>query len=199
MTGVPAVTADELFVPMPDGVDDPASPSSGNTYDRTVCRALAVRGHGSWGSRLLCVAAVTPRQGHDVLVEALAEIAALEWTCTCVGTLDHDRDHVDRVRGAIDRGVVRIQRRLLGLREAADARARCTELADAVADHVRGVPASSSMIWAVVAVASDSFTRLGARVQVRPSPWQLGPDEAALTAVWLDGWVRPPSNGSTCG
>jgi len=40
-----------------------------------------------------------------------------------------------------------------------------------------------------VAVASDSFTRLGARVQVRPSPWRLGPDEAALAAAWLEGWV----------
>jgi SAM-dependent methyltransferase len=40
-----------------------------------------------------------------------------------------------------------------------------------------------------VAVASDSFTRLGARVQVCPSPWRLGPDQAALTAEWLRGWV----------
>ncbi|WP_240687221.1 glycosyltransferase family 4 protein [Amycolatopsis suaedae] len=36
-------------------------------------------------SGLLCVASVTPRKGHDVLVAALAEVAGLPWTCTCAG------------------------------------------------------------------------------------------------------------------
>jgi glycosyltransferase involved in cell wall biosynthesis len=40
------------------------------------------------GGRLLCVAAVTPRKGQDVLVDALARCADLTWTCTCVGALD---------------------------------------------------------------------------------------------------------------
>jgi glycosyltransferase involved in cell wall biosynthesis len=40
------------------------------------------------GGRLLCVAAVTPRKGQDVLVDALAQCADLAWTCTCVGSLD---------------------------------------------------------------------------------------------------------------
>ncbi len=40
------------------------------------------------GGELLCVGAVTPTKGHDVLVDALAEIADLEWRCTCVGSLD---------------------------------------------------------------------------------------------------------------
>ena len=39
------------------------------------------------GGRLLCVAAVTPRKGQDVLVEALARCADLDWTCDCVGAL----------------------------------------------------------------------------------------------------------------
>ena len=26
-------------------------------------------------------------------------------------------------------------------------------------------------------------------VSVRPSPWQLGPEQSALTAEWLRGWV----------
>lgn len=40
------------------------------------------------GGRLLCVAAVTPRKGQDVLVRALEQLADLAWSCTCVGALD---------------------------------------------------------------------------------------------------------------
>jgi hypothetical protein len=37
--------------------------------------------------------------------------------------------------------------------------------------------------------AADAFHRRGASVLLRPSPWRLGPDQAALTAQWLSGWV----------
>jgi glycosyltransferase involved in cell wall biosynthesis len=40
------------------------------------------------GDRLLCVAAVTPRKGHDVLIGALAQLGDLAWSCVCVGALD---------------------------------------------------------------------------------------------------------------
>lgn len=47
---------------------------------------------------LLCVASVTPRKGHDVLVAALARVRGLDWTCICVGSLDRDRGFADSVR-----------------------------------------------------------------------------------------------------
>lgn len=50
------------------------------------------------GSELLCVAAVTPYKGHDLLVEALATIAELSWRCVCVGSLDRDPGYADRLR-----------------------------------------------------------------------------------------------------
>ncbi len=53
---------------------DPAAPAEGTT---------------SRGS-LLCVGAVTPLKGHDVLVDALAGIRDLAWTCTCVGSTTVD-------------------------------------------------------------------------------------------------------------
>lgn len=53
------------------------------------------------GSRLLCVASVTPRKGHDVLVAALARLAGLRWNCVCAGPLDRDPDHADRVRSLV--------------------------------------------------------------------------------------------------
>jgi len=37
------------------------------------------------GGELLCVAAVRPDKGHDVLVAALATLADLPWRCRCVG------------------------------------------------------------------------------------------------------------------
>jgi glycosyltransferase involved in cell wall biosynthesis len=40
------------------------------------------------GGRLLCVAAVAPHKGQDLLVEALAGLASLRWECILVGPLD---------------------------------------------------------------------------------------------------------------
>jgi SAM-dependent methyltransferase len=39
------------------------------------------------------------------------------------------------------------------------------------------------------AAAKDAFAALGAHVEARPSPWQLGPGDADLAAAWLSGWV----------
>ena len=50
------------------------------------------------GDALLCVAAVTPDKGHDVLIEALATATDLSWRCACVGSLDRDRAFAGGVR-----------------------------------------------------------------------------------------------------
>jgi len=60
------------------------------------------------GGELLCVAAVTPHKGHDVLLAALAMIRHLPWQCTWVGSLDRDRGFVERLRS---------QSRALGIRD----------------------------------------------------------------------------------
>ncbi|MFD0137061.1 glycosyltransferase family 4 protein [Streptomyces sp. NPDC127159] len=53
-------------------------------------------------SRLLCVAAVTPRKGQHRLIEALATVTDLPWTCSLVGGLGHDPQYVARLRALID-------------------------------------------------------------------------------------------------
>ncbi|MBK9739129.1 MAG: glycosyltransferase family 4 protein [Actinobacteria bacterium] len=58
------------------------------------------------GGALLCVAAVAPHKGHDVLVAALARITDLDWRCLLVGALDRDAAFVQRLtRQAADAGV----------------------------------------------------------------------------------------------
>jgi glycosyltransferase involved in cell wall biosynthesis len=52
----------------------------------------------SSGAELLCVAAVAPHKGHDVLLAALAKVADLPWRCTCVGSLHRDPAFVDGLR-----------------------------------------------------------------------------------------------------
>jgi glycosyltransferase involved in cell wall biosynthesis len=42
------------------------------------------------GGALLCVAAVIPGKGHDVLLDALATLAELCWDCLCIGSIDRD-------------------------------------------------------------------------------------------------------------
>jgi glycosyltransferase involved in cell wall biosynthesis len=50
------------------------------------------------GGQLLCVAAVIPGKGHDVLADALAAMRELRWHCVCVGSLERDAGFAERVR-----------------------------------------------------------------------------------------------------
>jgi glycosyltransferase involved in cell wall biosynthesis len=50
---------------------------------------------------LLCVATLTPRKGHALLLSALASIPLRNWRLTCAGSLDRDPATVAQVRGQI--------------------------------------------------------------------------------------------------
>ncbi|WP_374446906.1 glycosyltransferase family 4 protein, partial [Stella sp.] len=69
--GVPA----GRVVAVPPGVDRPPP---------------APRGRAPGPVRLLSVAALVPRKGHDLLVAALATMADLDWTLAAVGASDRD-------------------------------------------------------------------------------------------------------------
>ncbi|MFF9456467.1 glycosyltransferase family 4 protein [Streptomyces flaveolus] len=71
-------------------------------------------------SRLLCVAAVTPRKGQHRLVEALAAVADLPWSCVCVGGLGQDPAYVARLRELIARYGLQDRLELAGPRSRAD-------------------------------------------------------------------------------
>ena len=58
------------------------------------------------GGELLCVAAVTPDKGHDVLLAALASVADRPWRCECVGDLTQDPGFAARLaRSAREGGI----------------------------------------------------------------------------------------------
>lgn len=59
---------------------------------------------------LLCVASLTPRKGHRVLIDALASLRDLRWRLTCIGPTDLDPATTRRVRMAIAQR--RLQRRI---------------------------------------------------------------------------------------
>ncbi|MBL1083809.1 class I SAM-dependent methyltransferase [Streptomyces actinomycinicus] len=60
------------------------------------------------------------------------------------------------------------------------------EIADAFNAHQRrtGLLGPDAITF-----ACEAFSERGATVRVQPSPWRLGPGEAALTEQWLRGWV----------
>jgi len=60
-----------------------------------------VREHATFsrtGGNLLCVGAVAPHKGHEVLLGALAAVRDLRWQCVLIGALDLDPTFVARLR-----------------------------------------------------------------------------------------------------
>ena len=86
---------DRIAVAAP-GVDRaPLAPGTdGAVTDPTLARRIF---------HLLCVGSITPTKGQDLLVEALALVADLPWTCDLVGPVRRDPVHVAAVRAAIGR------------------------------------------------------------------------------------------------
>lgn len=54
------------------------------------------------GGRLLCVGPISRAKGHDVLLDALADVRDLAWECTCVGPLDRDPDLARTLRDRVE-------------------------------------------------------------------------------------------------
>jgi glycosyltransferase involved in cell wall biosynthesis len=77
-------------------------------------RAPLARGSNGPGLSLLCVAALTPRKGHLVLLEALATVQDLPWRLVCVGSAKRDPDCAAAIEAAIDRRGLRSRVELAG-------------------------------------------------------------------------------------
>jgi glycosyltransferase involved in cell wall biosynthesis len=63
---------------------------------------------------LLCVGTLTPRKGHALLFEALAELRDRHWHLTCAGSITHDVATVAALEKQLDRLALRSRVSLLG-------------------------------------------------------------------------------------
>jgi glycosyltransferase involved in cell wall biosynthesis len=78
------------------------------------------RGSGGPGLALLCVASLTPRKGHPVLLEALGQLVDLDWHLTCVGSAERDPACARALVAAIERLGLDRRVTLVGERAAAE-------------------------------------------------------------------------------
>jgi glycosyltransferase involved in cell wall biosynthesis len=152
------------------------------------------------GNRLICVAPVAAHKGHDVLVDALARLPDLEWTCTCVGSLDRDSGFASGVRAAVaeqgigDRMVfagVHTRSELADDYAASDLLVLPTRsesygmvLTEALA---RGLPVIASDVGGVVEAATGTTKRAGASADFPGA--LVAPDDADALAEQLRLWL----------
>lgn len=159
--------------------------------------ALAQPSHT--GRQLLCVGPVTPAKGHDVLVEALAQLTDLDWHCMCVGALDLDPDFVLSLRAAVGRaGLVE---RLsftgpLATPALDEVRARTDLLVSASRRESYGMVAAEALVAGIPVVATD----VGGQAEAvgmssdGTRPGVLVPDGDATTLVeTLRRWLTEPN------
>jgi glycosyltransferase involved in cell wall biosynthesis len=65
-------------------------------------RAPLARGSGGASVEFLCVASLSPRKGHDVLIRALGPLADRRWTLTAVGGSNRDPGTVGRLEALVE-------------------------------------------------------------------------------------------------
>ena len=151
---------------------------------------------GADGGRLLCVGAVTPAKGQDLLLAALSSVADRGWRCRCVGSRALDPAFVARLRRDALAGGLRGRFVLLGPRtgrqlERAYAGADALVLASRAETYgmvvtealARGVPVLATAVGGVPEALG--VTSGGERPGLLTPPGDVGALSEALRC-WLD-------------
>jgi glycosyltransferase involved in cell wall biosynthesis len=156
----------------------------------------AVRSLGTpTGGALLCVGAVIPAKGQDVLMKALTMLGDLPWTCTLVGTVERNPEFVAglfryaRAAGLGDRV------RLVGTatRAEVDTHFRRSDLLVLPSRaETYGMVAAEALSHAVPVVASDVGgvpEALGPEVDGEPPGCLVPVDDPVALAAVLGAWL----------
>lgn len=150
------------------------------------------------GGRLLCIGAVTPLKGQDLLLDALARLSASAWTCTIVGRLDRNPAFVERLRAAARNGTAPDRIALTGPL-AGDSLVSAYRQADVLVHPSRleayGMVVAEALAAGLPVVATD----VGGVAEALGTTW-LGvpgvlvrPDDPPALADALDGWLTDPA------
>lgn len=147
------------------------------------------------GGELLCVAAVVPLKGQDLLVAALRSIPELPWRCVCVGSTTRDPQFALRVSRDVDAANLGERFVLAGNRSGADldgfyARADVLVLPSRTETYglvvsealARGLPVIAADVGGVAGALGDDGTGTKPGLLVPPD------DPAALAAA-LRAWL----------
>jgi glycosyltransferase involved in cell wall biosynthesis len=144
---------------------------------------------------LLCVAVLAPHKGQDLLVQALAGLAAQNWHCTLAGPLDRYPHFVDQIRARISRLGFHHRIRLPGLltgKALSDAYATADLLIAPSRAETYGMTVTEALAHGLPVIASSAGglpEALGTTADgTRPGHLVPPGDPAALTAAlaqWL--------------
>jgi len=148
------------------------------------------------GGQLLCVAAVTPHKGHDVLLAALAAVRDLSWRCVLVGTLDRDPAFADLLRRRADDAGIGDRISFAGARTG-DELDRAYAAADVLVlpslGETYGMVVTEALARGLPVIATNvgGLPRaLGTTADGRRPGLLVAPGDAAALAAALSSWLR---------
>jgi glycosyltransferase involved in cell wall biosynthesis len=144
---------------------------------------------------LLCVAAVIPGKGHDLLLDALATITDLSWDCLCVGSMDRHPAFAESLRRRLPDDGLENRVRFAGPRTGADLD-RSYESADLLVLPSRaetyGMVVSEALARGLPVVAADVggvAEALGHGAGGTRPGLLVHPDDPAALAAALRAWL----------
>ncbi|MEZ5092671.1 glycosyltransferase family 4 protein [Nocardioides sp.] len=144
---------------------------------------------------------MTPVKGHDVLVEALALLGEVSWTCRIVGSLEVDPAHAATVTAAYVQQGMAPRFTWTGAlpRRAMTGEYAAADLVVVPSRHESyGMVAAEALAAGVPVVASDVG---GLREALSTGPDAclfVPPDEPEALAAALCAWLTDPRSGSGC-
>jgi len=95
------VTADRIAVVEPGTDPAPLARGSQSIPNQSAISIQSAFSNQQSAISLLCVATLTPRKGHELLLRALASVPARTWRLTCAGGCDRDPATAARIRALV--------------------------------------------------------------------------------------------------